>query len=79
MYVGCTNNIEKRLVEHKEGKVYSTKKMLPVELIYVEAFKSKACAYNREKHLKSYGSSLARLKSRIGVKKDRFTRKEGLG
>mgnify|MGYP001598019498 FL=1 len=31
IYIGCTNDLEKRLKEHSEGKVYSTKKMLPVE------------------------------------------------
>ena len=54
-------------MEHKEGKVFSTKKMLPVRLIYFEAYRSKDCAYKREKSLKKYGSGLAKLKLRIGI------------
>ena len=69
IYIGCSNNLEKRLKEHSEGKVYSTKKMLPVELIYYEGFRSKDCAYQREKSLKAYGSGLAKLKSRLGIDK----------
>lgn len=69
VYIGCTYNLEKRLKEHNEGKVYSTKKMLPVELIYYEAYRSKECAYKREKNLKAFGSGLAKLKSRLGIYK----------
>ena len=69
VYIGCTNDLEKRLKEHNEGLIYSTKKMLPVELIYYEAYKSKVCAYKREKSLKNYGSGLAKLKYRIGINK----------
>jgi putative endonuclease len=67
IYIGCTDDLEKRIKEHNEGKVYSTKKMSPVELIYYEAYKSKACAYKREKSLKTHGSGLAKLKSRLGI------------
>jgi len=69
IYVGCTNDVEKRLEEHTNGEVYSTKKMLPVELIYYEAYKSKDYAYKREKNLKAFGSGLAKLKSRLGITK----------
>lgn len=71
IYIGCTNDLRKRLKEHSEGNVYSTKKMLPVELIYYEAYPSKNCAYEREKNLKAYGSSLGKLKVRLGIKKGR--------
>jgi putative endonuclease len=67
IYIGCTQDLEKRLDEHKKGRVFTTKKMLPVELIYYEAFRSKDCAYQREKNLKAFGSGLARLKSRLGI------------
>ena len=69
IYIGCTNCIEKRLVQHNDGEVYSTKSRLPVELMYYEAYKTKERAYERENKLKSYGSSLAKLKSRIGITK----------
>ncbi len=67
IYIGCTNNLKKRLMEHKQGKIYSTRNMLPVELIYFEAYRSKAAAFAREKALKKYGSGLAALKSRLGI------------
>ncbi len=66
IYIGCTSNLNKRLEEHKEGKVYSTKKMLPIELIYFEAFRSRKAAFEREKRLKHYSSALRHLKLRIG-------------
>jgi putative endonuclease len=67
IYIGCTNNLKKRLLEHNQGKVFSTKRMLPVELMYFEAYRSKNLAFEREKGLKKYGSSLAKLKARIGI------------
>jgi len=70
IYIGCTNCIEKRLVKHNGGEVYSTKNRLPVELIYYEAYKTKELAYKREKKLKSHGSSVGKLKSRIGITKE---------
>lgn len=69
IYIGCTNNLERRIHQHSEGRVYTTKKVLPVELIYYEAYRSKECAYNREKSLKYFGSGLSKLKSRLGINK----------
>lgn len=68
IYIGCTGDLEKRLKEHNDGKVYTTRKMLPVELLYFEAYRNKDCAYQREKKLKAYGSGLAKLKTRIGIR-----------
>jgi len=68
IYIGYTSNLVKRLKEHNEGKVYSTKKILPVELIYYEAYRVKAYAYKREQALKKYGSGLAKLKQRLEIK-----------
>ena len=65
IYIGCTGNLRKRLREHYDGKVYSTKRMSPVELIYFEAYRNKEIAYKREKMLKQYGSSLQKLKDRL--------------
>lgn len=64
-YIGSTSNIEKRLVEHEEGKCPTTKRYLPVRLIYYEAYASDLDANNREQKLKQYGSSLQKLKERI--------------
>lgn len=65
LYIGCTSNLHKRLREHKEGKIYSTRKILPIELIYFEAYKSRKEAFEREKHLKHHGSALRNLKLRL--------------
>lgn len=65
IYIGCTRNIKKRLEEHREGKSYHTRKMLPVELLYAELFKSRKDAFEREKKLKYHGSALRNLKIRL--------------
>ena len=65
IYIGCTTNLYKRLKEHKEGKNNHTRKMLPVELAYFEAYKSKKDAFEREKRLKYHGSAMKNLKKRL--------------
>jgi len=35
-YVGYTNNIKRRIEEHPNGEVKSTKRRLPIELVYWE-------------------------------------------
>jgi len=65
-YIGCTSDINKRLREHSEGKNYNTRRMLPVEPVYAEVFKSKKDAFEREKRLKHHGSALRNLKLRLG-------------
>lgn len=52
-YVGCTNNLKIRLKLHNSGEVFSTKKRLPLELIYCEIYLNQQDAYKREKFLKS--------------------------
>jgi len=47
------------------GKSYTTKRFLPMQLVYYEAYSCKKDAMAREKMLKQYGSSLQKLKSRI--------------
>ena len=37
LYIGHTNNLKKRLVEHNKGVVDSTKSRRPLKLIYYEA------------------------------------------
>ncbi|HPL82831.1 MAG TPA: GIY-YIG nuclease family protein [Candidatus Omnitrophota bacterium] len=69
IYIGCTNDLDRRLKDHIEGKVFSTKKMLPIKLIYYEAYNSQKLAYDREAKLKTFGSGLAKLKSRLGIQK----------
>ncbi len=53
LYVGCTNNLQKRLIAHREGRVLSTKNRRPLNLIHSEKFENKARAFQRERFLKS--------------------------
>jgi len=52
-YIGFTENLERRLDEHKSGKVKSTKNRRPLTLIYNEEYPSKSEAMLREKEIKS--------------------------
>jgi len=52
-YVGYTSNLQKRMKEHKFGKVKSTKNRHPLKLVYCEASLNQKDATNREKYLKS--------------------------
>ena len=55
LYTGWTNNLEKRIQAHNEGKgAKYTKTRLPVELVYFEEFETKEEAMSREWHIKKY-------------------------
>ena len=52
-YTGWTNNLEKRIACHNEGKgAKYTKARLPVELAYFETFQTKKEAMRREWEIK---------------------------
>ena len=57
-YIGCTNNIERRIIEHKSHKVHYTKDKTPLALITYISFSNKYKAFEFEKYLKS-GSGIA--------------------
>jgi len=65
VYIGYTSNLKKRFTEHVAGENITTKRILPVELVYYEAYKSKIDAQNREMKLKQYGNALKHLKKRL--------------
>lgn len=53
LYTGWTNNLEKRIACHNEGKgAKYTKVRLPVELAYFETFQTKKEAMRREWEIK---------------------------
>ena len=57
-YTGWTNNLEKRLKDHNEGKgAKYTKARRPVELVYYEAFPTKEEAMSREYAIKQMSRS----------------------
>lgn len=64
-YVGYTNNFKRRIDEHNNGQVESTKNRLPFKLIYWEGCMSQKDALRREKYLKtSWGKRY--IKNRLG-------------
>ena len=65
LYKGSTDNLDKRILEHNQGKVKSTKGWRPWTLVHLEIFNSREEAYNREKQLKT-GAGREFLKS-IGL------------
>jgi putative endonuclease len=52
-YTGSTDNIERRLKQHNDGLVKSTKNRTPLRLIYVETYTSLREARYMEKYYKS--------------------------
>jgi len=69
-YIGHTENLEKRLIEHNKGDVRSTKNGKPWKVIYTETYESKADAYKRELEIKSYKGGI-KFKKLLGLWKDR--------
>jgi putative endonuclease len=63
-YTGSTGDLRKRFLEHNDGKVLSTRKRMPFELIYYEACLNEQDARAREKYLKS-GMGKRYLKNRM--------------
>ena len=57
LYIGSTGNLERRLFEHTQGLVKSTKNRRPLELIYKEIFNTKEEAQNRERYFKGGGKA----------------------
>jgi len=64
LYVGSTNNIDRRLDEHNSGKVDSTKSRIPLNLEAYIAVRNKSIAIELEQYLKT-GSGRALLQKRI--------------
>ncbi|OGY63577.1 MAG: hypothetical protein A3J53_02010 [Candidatus Harrisonbacteria bacterium RIFCSPHIGHO2_02_FULL_40_20] len=52
-YVGCTNNLDQRIVTHNDGRVISTRYRRPLVVIRIEEFLDKTMAFQRERFLKS--------------------------
>lgn len=50
-----TNNLQRRLNEHKEKESFFTKKFSGIKLVYAEKYKSEKEAIGREKQLKGWG------------------------
>jgi len=66
LYVGYTNNLKKRFIEHQKGGVEATRPRRPLKLVYYEACPNKQLAIKREKYFKT-GFGRRFLKVRIGL------------
>ena len=53
LYTGFTNDLKRRIAEHKRGEAEFTSKRLPVRLIHYEVYAVKEDAERREKYLKT--------------------------
>ena len=65
LYIGCTNNLYKRLKKHNGGLVRSTKPYIPWQIVYYEAYCSETEAFHREHNLKLRANAWNQLKRRI--------------
>ena len=66
MYIGRTNDLERRLSEHNAGQQEATRrKSGEWVLIYAEAYRDKKDAIQRELRLKNHGRAKQELYKRI--------------
>ena len=63
-YTGFTRDLQKRILEHNEGRNIATKSRKPFKLIYYEACLDEEDARAREKYLKS-GMGKRYLRNRL--------------
>lgn len=57
LYIGVTNNLERRILEHKAGKGKFSSKYNLIELLYYEQINGIERAIEREKQLKNWNSN----------------------
>lgn len=53
-YIGCTNNLFRRIHEHNSGGTFSIKAYITYKLVYKEEYDNRSIAYKREKEIKNY-------------------------
>jgi putative endonuclease len=69
-YVGFTADLKKRIEQHNNGEVKSTKLRRPLKLIYCEIGLNRYDALHREKYLKtSYGKRYIKNRLKNYLKK----------
>jgi putative endonuclease len=64
-YFGSADNLKRRIKEHENKKVYSTKFKQPIRLVYYEAYTSLKSVHMREKQVKNSGSIRKAIKQRL--------------
>jgi len=65
-YIGSTNDVKQRLERHNKGKVPSTRRYCPWNLVYTEEFLTRAEALKRESEIKGWKSP-AYMKKTLGI------------
>jgi len=70
-YVGHTDNIEKRISEHKQGtyRCCYTKSRLPVKTVFVQGFATRHEAFVAERQIKKWSRAKKEALSRSDWKK----------
>lgn len=58
-YIGCTNNVQRRIVEHNKGLSRYTRNRIPWNMIYKEEYKLLSEARKREMQIKSWKKRIA--------------------
>ncbi|MBA4321004.1 MAG: excinuclease ABC subunit C [Flavobacterium sp.] len=66
-YIGYTEHLKKRIIEHNQGKTKSIKHKIPFRLIYFEAYADKISARKRELELKKNSFKKKDLLSRFKI------------
>lgn len=72
LYIGYTNDVKRRLIEHNNGRNLSTKHSKPWQLIFLEGYLDEKDAKRRERYLKT--NQGARLLKRL-IKEYLFNKK----
>jgi len=65
LYIGLTNDLRKRWMQHNTNRSGYTARKGPWRLAYYEAYTSKSDAIVREKRLKQFKQGYAQLKNRL--------------
>lgn len=64
-YTGATSDLKERFLEHMAGRLRSTERRRPLQLVYYEGCLDREDAFRRERHLKS-GRGKRHLRQRLG-------------
>ena len=68
-YIGYTADLKKRVELHNKGKIESTMRRIPFELVYYEVCPHKKDALHRERYLKTtYGKRYIRNRLKYYLK-----------
>ena len=65
LYVGYTEDLQRRMKEHNKGRSFATKPRRPFILVYYESYLTRTDAMKRENMLKKQGAAPGGLKRRI--------------